>query len=266
MSIVYPFCSLVMSRPTLCPVYRYVLFPVYPVEVCLVVAPDAFAAVGAVALPFGIAAVVVDALPALVLPVAPEGAVGAAASGFPGIAAVVVDALPAPALPVFPEGVAAVAVAEPLEKAVGVAVGVSSPGHPNYFASPNVGFFASCSSFGEPAVAVFAGSSMDVRPSDAVCSRFSSRRGPLCKKRERFDSGSSLSRNSASDTSDLPMDATTTPRRKRCPHWRQGRRRHRYRVSRLTLAVRQIPWAAAGERLHPHLPLPPWPSRAQALP
>ena len=201
---------------------------------------------------------VVDALPVPVLPVSPESAVGVAAPD-------ALAAVGAVALPVGGADAVAVAVAEPLEKDVVFAVGVANPGHPNYFASPNAGFFASCSSFGGPGVVVFAGSSMDVRPSGAVYSRFSSLRAPLCKKTARFDSTSSLSHSFVNDTSDLPMDATTTPRRKRCLHRRRGRRRHMSRVSRLTPAVRQIPWAEAEECLHLHQPFPPSPSLEQGL-
>jgi hypothetical protein len=58
---------------------------------------------------------------------------------------------------------------------------------------------------------------------------------------------SSPDHNNVSDTSALPIDATTNPARKRCHHQCQVQRRRTYRVSLSPLVVREIRWAEAEE-------------------
>jgi hypothetical protein len=53
--------------------------------------------------------------------------------------------------------------------------------------------------------------------------------------------------NNVSDTSALPIDATTNHPRKRCLHQCQVQRRHTFQVSLPPLVVWKIRWAAAEE-------------------
>ena len=133
----------------------------------------------------------------------------------------------------------------PFDKAVVIVFGVSNPEHPRYFASPNAYSFPSLSSSVELAAEVFAGSSIAVLPNDAPCSHSSSPRVCLHKKMERFDSSPNLNCSNASDTSVLPTDATTSHRRKRCPHLSQGLCRHSFPAALPYPVVLQIRWAAA---------------------
>jgi len=182
-----------------------------------------------------------------------------------GIAVLIAEVWPAPELVVSSEVADGVVVAGPLEAAVVIALGASNPGRPMYFASPNVYPFPSCSSFGELVAGVFVGSSIVALPNDAAYSHSSSLRVPLYKKRERFDNGPNPNYSFASDTNALPTDATTSHRRKRWPHRRQGRHRHTSQVSLPSLEVRQIRWVEAEECLHLHQPFPPSPSLEQGL-
>ena len=147
----------------------------------------------------------------------------------------------------YREVAAGFAAAGRLEPAVAIAVGASNPGHPNCSASPNACPFPSYSSFDEPAVEVFAGSSMGVLPNDAADSHFSSPRVFLYKKRARLDSSPTLSYSFASDTSVHSTDATTSRRRKRFPHRCQGKNRHMSQVAPPYPEVLQSGWVEAEE-------------------
>lgn len=85
-------------------------------------------------------------------------------------------------------------------------------------ASPSAAPFLSCASSVEPCHWVWVGNSIDNLSRDEPDSHFSSLAVLPYKKRELFDSGSNPSYRSASDTSALPTDATTSPCRKKCPY------------------------------------------------
>ena len=133
----------------------------------------------------------------------------------------------------------------PLETAVVIEFRVSNPGHPNSAASPNACSFASCSSSLGVVAEVCAGSSIDVLPSDDPCSHSSSLTVYLYKRMGPFDSRPNRHHNAVSDTSALPMNATTSHCRKRCPLPSQGQHRHKSQVSLRPLEVRQIRWVGA---------------------
>ena len=133
----------------------------------------------------------------------------------------------------------------PFETVVLIAFGVANPGHPKYFASPNVCSFASCSSSVELVGEVFVGSSTHALSNDDPCSHSSSLRISFYKKMERFYSRPNLSRSTVSDTNVLPTDATTNHCRRRCPCLHRGRRRHTSQAALSAPVVRQIRWAAA---------------------
>jgi hypothetical protein len=197
---------------------------------------------------------------------------GVAAAGAAAVAVAVGTLLIVVAIAVAPPGVAAVsAVAAPLGIAAGIVVvwlpleisvlpevvvgllvaaavlapGASNPGHPRYFASPNVCSFPSCSSSVGPVGGVFVDSSIDALANDALYNRSSNLTVPLCKKMERFDSSPNRHCSYESDTIALATDATTNPYRKTYPCLSQGQRRHKSQVSLSPLEVRQIRWEEA---------------------
>ena len=126
------------------------------------------------------------------------------------------------------------------EMVVVTAFVVSNPGHPTFAASPNACSFASCSSSLEVVEEVYAGSSIAVLPSDDPCSHSSNLTESRYKRMAPFDSRPNLSHSAVSDTSALPMDATTSRCRKRGPRPSQAQHRHKSRESRPLLAVQQI--------------------------
>jgi hypothetical protein len=76
-------------------------------------------------------------------------------------------------------------------------------------------------------------------------------------------------RNTVSDTTDLPTDATTNPPRKRCLPPHQGQRRHTYPVSLWPQGVREIRWVAAVAEKFQYLyrhPLASWQERHLSKP
>ena len=149
-------------------------------------------------------------------------------------------------LPGIPVGIAAVSVGPPLT-AVVAAFGVSNPGHPRFAASPNACSFARCSSSFELAAEEFAGSSIGVLSNDDPGSHSSNPTVCLNKKRGPSDSRPNPRNSTVSGTSDLPTDATTNHRRKRCPHPYQVQHRHTFRAGRPSSEGRQIRWVEAGK-------------------
>ncbi|MDO8948387.1 MAG: hypothetical protein Q7U88_14715 [Desulfocapsaceae bacterium] len=87
---------------------------------------------------------------------------------------------------------------------------------------------------------VLVGGPIDALSSDALYSHSSSLRVSLYKKMERCYNGSNLNYSRASDTNVHPMDATTTHRKRRYRHRRQGQRTHTSRAALSTLVVMEI--------------------------
>ena len=108
----------------------------------------------------------------------------------------------------------------PLETAVVIASGASNPGHPMYFAFPNVYSFPNSSSSVGLAGGVLFGGSIDSLSNDFACSHSSNLRVHFGKKMDSLDSSPNLNHSYASGTISLPTDATTNHRRKKCPHLR----------------------------------------------
>ena len=135
----------------------------------------------------------------------------------------------------------AVVVLVPVAVVVGAA---DSPGRPRFLAFPNVDHFASPSS----SVAVVgwesAHSSSGARTSYCFYSILSNRDRHQNKNWEHCYNNPSPGYNNASDTSDLPIDATTSHSRKRCPHLIPGRRKCMCPAIQSSPAVRQRRLAA----------------------
>jgi len=159
-------------------------------------------------------------------------------------------------LAVEPEVVYVVAAAEPQASAdiavafvvlvpVSVAVvEVGSSGRPKCLAFPNVDHFASPSSSAELVGEGFAHSPTGARTNYGLYSILSNLGLHQNKNLEHFYNTPSHGRNNVSDTSGLPMDATTSHSRKRGLHQCQEQRRHMSQVSLLTMGVRETEWAA----------------------
>ena len=108
------------------------------------------------------------------------------------------------------------------------AVGFANPGHPRFVAFPSTCSFASHSSYFEVVGEVFSGSSIDAPASDAPCSHFSSRKVSFHKKKGLYYNRPNLCHSYVRDTSDLPMDATTSRYRKRFLLERPGQHKHMF--------------------------------------
>ena len=123
-----------------------------------------------------------------------------------------------------------------------VVVEVDSSGRPRFPAFPNVDYFASSSSSVEVVGEEFVHSPTGARTNYGLCSILSNLDLHQNKKWEHSYNNPSPGYNNASDTNGLPIDATTSHSRKRGLHQCREQRRHMYRVSLLTLAVREIKW------------------------
>jgi hypothetical protein len=117
-----------------------------------------------------------------------------------------------------------------------------------FFPFPNSDYYASFSSFVEDVDEGSVGSPTGAHANDDLCSIFSNlglyhnkNVGYICNK-------PNPDHNNVSDTSALPMDATTNHPRKRCHHQCQVQRRHTYRVSRSLRVVREMVWAVEVEK------------------
>jgi len=137
-----------------------------------------------------------------------------------------------------------------------VVVEVDSSGPPKFLAFPNVDHFASSSSSVEVVGEESVHSSTGARTNYGFCSILSNPGLHQNKTLGPYHNNPTPGYNNVSDTSDLPTDATTNHRRKKCLHLSQGQRRHTYPVSLSPLVVRQIRWAVAEKFQYLYLPLP----------
>jgi len=116
-----------------------------------------------------------------------------------------------------------------------------------FFLFPNTDYYASLSNFVQDGDKESVGSPTDAHANYDLCSILSNQSlhhnknmGYICNK-------SNPDHNNVSDTSALPMDATTNHPRKRGLHQSQGQRRHTYQVSRSPLVGLEIGWVAEEE-------------------
>jgi hypothetical protein len=127
------------------------------------------------------------------------------------------------------------------------AAGVDSPGHPRFFAFPNIDRYASSSSFAEVAGEEFFHKSTGVRTNYVLCNIPSNPDLHQNKNLERCYNKPSPDHNNVIGTNDLPRDATTTHPRKICLHLHQEQRTHTYQVSRSPPEAPRRRWVAAEE-------------------
>ena len=137
-----------------------------------------------------------------------------------------------------------------------VVVEADSSGHPKFPVFPNVDHYASYSSSGEAGGKEFVHSSTGAHTNHGLCSILSNPGLHQNKNSGHCCNNPSLDHNTVSDTTDLPMDATTNHPRKRCLHLYQEQRRHKSQVSRSPRVVRQIRWAVVEKFQYLYLPLP----------
>jgi hypothetical protein len=116
-----------------------------------------------------------------------------------------------------------------------------------FFLFPNIDYYASLSSFVEDVDKESVGSPTDAHANDGLCRILSNQSLYHNKNMGYIYNKPNPDHNNVSDTSALPMDATTNHPRKRCPHQCQVRRRHTYQVSLPPRGVREMEWAAAEE-------------------
>jgi hypothetical protein len=116
-----------------------------------------------------------------------------------------------------------------------------------FFLFPNIDCYASLSNFVEDVDKESVGSPTDAHANYDLCSILSNQSlhhnknmGYICDK-------SNPDRNNVSDTSALPIGATTNHPRKRGLHQCQVQRRRTYQVSRSPLVVQEIGWVAEEE-------------------
>jgi len=265
---------LTFCHPTFYPVFLPPPFQVFlEAESVVVAEPEVFALVSvAVELsPEVVVLVVEPEVFALVLAAEPE-VFALVLAAEPEVFALVLAAEPSPevvVLVVEPEvsepGVAFVAVvsvadvAEPrasVDIAVAfavlvpvsvVVVEVDSSGRPKFLVFPNVGFFASYSSFVEPVGEVFVDNPTDVRTNYGLCSILSNLGLHQNKNLEWCCNNPSPGYNNLSDTIFLPINATKSHSRKIGLYRSQEQHRHMSQVSLLTLVVRQIRWVVVEE-------------------
>ena len=129
-----------------------------------------------------------------------------------------------------------------------VVVEADSPGRPKFLSFPNIDHFASLSSSAEIVGKESVHSSIGARTNYGLCSILSSLDLHQNKNLEHCYNNPSPGYNNVSDTSDLPIDATTNHSRKRGLHQRQEQRTHRsYQALLSHLVVLQIRRAAADQ-------------------
>jgi hypothetical protein len=121
-----------------------------------------------------------------------------------------------------------------------VAVGVDSPGPPRFHAFPSGDCHASSSSSVEVVGKESVRRSTGVRTNDGLCSILSNLGLHQNKNVEHCHNKPSPGHNNASDTNDLPIDATTSHSRRTSLHLYQGQRRHTSQVSLPPRVVREI--------------------------
>ena len=116
-----------------------------------------------------------------------------------------------------------------------------------FFLFPNIDYYTSLSSFVEDVDKESVDSPTDAHANYDLCRILSNQSLYHNKNMGYIYNKPNPDHNNVSDTSALPMDATTNHPRKRCLHQCQGQRRHTYQVSLSPLVVREIRWAAAEE-------------------
>jgi hypothetical protein len=109
-----------------------------------------------------------------------------------------------------------------------------------FFLFPNIDYHASFSNFVEHVDKESAGSPTDAHANYDLCSIFSNLGLYHNKNMGYIYNKSNPDHNNVSDTSALPIDATTNHPRKRCLHQCQVPRRHTYQVSLSPLVVREV--------------------------
>jgi hypothetical protein len=124
---------------------------------------------------------------------------------------------------------------------------VDSPGRPTSVASPNAYSFPSPSSSVELVGEESVHSPTGARTNYGLCSILSNLDPHQNRNSAHGYNNASPGCNSESDTSDLPIDATTNHSRKRGLHQSQEQRKHTYQEALSTLVVRQIRRAAADQ-------------------
>lgn len=114
-----------------------------------------------------------------------------------------------------------------------VVKGVDIFRRPIFFVFPNIDYYPSLSSFVQDVDKESVGTPTDAHANYGPCSSLSTR--SLChnKKLGYNYNKSNPDHNNVSDTSALPMDATTNHYRKRCLHLYQEQRRHMFQASLL---------------------------------
>jgi hypothetical protein len=116
-----------------------------------------------------------------------------------------------------------------------------------FFLFPNIDYYTSLSNFVEDVDKESVGSPTDAHANYDLCSILSNQSLYHNKNMGYIYNKSNPDHNNVSDTSALPIDATTNHPRKRCLHQCQVQRRHTYQVSLSPRVVREIRWAAAEE-------------------
>lgn len=147
--------------------------------------------------------------------------------------------------------------------AVSISLSVAAEGvdifrRPISFLFPNIGYYTSLSSSVEDLDNESVGSSTGARANDGPCSILSKRSLYHNKNLGYIHNKPNPDHNNVSDTSALPMGATTNHDRKRCLHLYQVQRRHTSQVSLSPLVVREIRWAAEEICQCIYLHLPSW--------
>ena len=116
-----------------------------------------------------------------------------------------------------------------------------------FFLFPNIDYYTSLSNFVEDVDKESVGSPTDAHANYDLCSILSNQSLYHNKNMGYIYNKPNPDHNNVSDTSALPMDATTNHPRKRCHHQCQVQRRHTYQVSRSPRVVREMEWAAEEE-------------------
>jgi len=127
-----------------------------------------------------------------------------------------------------------------------VAAEVDSPGRPTFLAFPNVDHYASSSSSAGVVGYELVRSSTGARSNYGPCSILSNLGPHRNKNLERCYNNPSPGHNNMSDTTDLPIDATTSRSRRTSLHLHQEQRKHRsYQASLSHPEAPEMRWVAA---------------------
>jgi hypothetical protein len=138
-----------------------------------------------------------------------------------------------------------------------VEVEVDTSGRPRFFAFPNVGHYASSSSSVEVPGTESVHSSTGVRANHGLCNIVSTPDLHHNRNSEHSYNTPSPGHNNVSDTTDLPMGATTSRSRKTGLYlYREQHTRRSYQARRSHPEAPRMRWAAAGRCLYLYLPLP----------